>query len=99
MTKCVNVRWYTLSEEVIKTMNLWNEVKALLENEITPIGYKTWIKTIKAEDVTFKLCIKVDDKVKKSMIESRYKELIEDAVLTLTGIRVSAETEVRNEEN
>ncbi len=66
---------------------LWSEVLELLENEVTPIGYNTWIKTIipkSLEDDTF--ILSVSSSINKNMIDHRYSELIKNAILEICGV-------------
>lgn len=67
-------------------VSLWNEALALLENEITSIGYNTWIKTIRPkrlEHNTF--FVLVPSSINKNMIDHRYSDLIKNAVSEVAG--------------
>lgn len=68
---------------------VWTEVLSLLENEITPIGYNTWIKTIipkKLEDKI--LTLSVPSSINKNMIDHRYSELIKNAYTEVCGAEI-----------
>ena len=65
---------------------LWSEVLQLLENEVTPIGYNTWIKTIVPKSIdndTFVLS--VPSAINKNMIDHRYSDLIKNALIEICG--------------
>lgn len=69
---------------------LWTEILVLLENEVTPIGYNTWIKTIipkKLEDKV--LTLNVPSSINKNMIDHRYSDLIKNAYSEVCGADVS----------
>ena len=68
------------------TNDVWAEVLILLEEEITPIGYSTWIKSVKPlslENNT--LTLHVQTSINKSMIEHRYNDLIKNCLYQITG--------------
>lgn len=69
-----------------KISTIWSEVLELLENEVTPIGYNTWIKTIipkSIENNTFTLSVATS--INKNMIDHRYSDLIKNALIEITG--------------
>lgn len=66
---------------------LWSEVLQLLENEVTPIGYNTWIKTIIPKSLEYDTFIlSVSSSINKNMIDHRYSELIKNAILEICGV-------------
>ena len=68
------------------TLDIWSEVLVLLEDEITPIGYSTWIKSI--NPIKFDnniLYINVPTTINKTMIEQRYIDLIRNSIYQVTG--------------
>ena len=68
------------------TNDVWAEVLILLEEEITPIGYSTWIKSVKPlslENNT--LTLHVQTSINKTMIENRYNDLIKNCLYQITG--------------
>ena len=65
---------------------LWSEVLTLLENEVTPIGYNTWIKTIIPKSISGDtLTLSVTSSINKNMIDHRYSDLIKNAVIEICG--------------
>lgn len=69
-----------------KLSTIWSEVLELLEDEVTPIGYNTWIKTIipkSFEDDTF--ILSVSTQIVKNMIDNRYSDLIKNAIIEVLG--------------
>lgn len=69
-----------------KISTIWSEVLQLLENEVTPIGYNTWIKTIipkSFEGDTLNLSVATP--INKNMIDHRYSDLIKNALIEITG--------------
>ena len=66
-------------------VDFWNTALSLLKNELTSIGYNTWLATIeplkKTEDSIY---LRVPAEFNKGILESRYSALIENAVLQVT---------------
>ncbi len=67
-------------------MKLWTECLIVLEQEVTPVGFNTWIKDIKPvkiDDET--LTLAVGSTIVKNMVEMRYHDLIKNTVGEITG--------------
>ena len=67
-------------------MKLWTECLILLEEEVTPVGFNTWIKDIKPvkkTDTTVTLSVKTE--IIKNMVEMRYYDLIKNTLAQITG--------------
>ncbi len=67
-------------------MKLWTECLVLLEDEVSQVGYNTWIKDIKPvslTDDTFTLS--VGSTIIKNMVEMRYRDLIMYTLSEITG--------------
>ena len=67
-------------------MKIWTECLILLEEEVTPVGFNTWIKDIKPvrkSDSTFTLSVKTE--IIKNMVEMRYYDLIRNTLSVITG--------------
>lgn len=65
---------------------LWNEIMDLIEDEISAVSYRTWIKTSSPhsfEGNTFTLS--VGDSMHKNMLDHRYKMLIQNALFEILG--------------
>lgn len=82
-------------------IDMWESIISLIEEEISPVGFSTWIKTISVlrfDDES--LFLTVPSEINKSMIESRYKDLIKNAVFETTGryynIVILLEDEAKN---
>lgn len=68
------------------TADIWSEVLALLEDEISQIGYNTWIKTINPIELKNNiLSVEVSSSINKTMIEHRYLDLIKNSIFQVTG--------------
>lgn len=69
-------------------LNIWDHSLPLIEEEVTSIGYKTWILSIKPVSLENGfLHVSVPNDINKSMVEHRYKELIQNAIFEVTGKR------------
>lgn len=66
-------------------VDFWNTALSLLKNELTSIGYNTWLATIeplkKTDD---SLYLRVPAEFNKGILENRYSALIENALLQVT---------------
>lgn len=61
--------------------NIWQRSLELLKDELTPIGYNTWILTIEPVSINSNtLVLSVPADFNKNLIESRYSGLIKNAV-------------------
>ncbi|MBE7062624.1 MAG: chromosomal replication initiator protein DnaA [Clostridia bacterium] len=69
-------------------LNIWNHALPLIEEEVTPVGYQTWILSIEPLNIENGfLNVSVPTDVNKNMVDHRYKELIQNAVYEVTGTR------------
>ncbi len=65
---------------------LWSQALVLLEPEISPISYKTWILSIQPVKIVGKTVIlRIDENFIKSMVETRFLTLIENAIQQIAG--------------
>lgn len=67
-------------------MKIWTECLVLLEEEVTPVGFNTWIKDIKPverTETTFSFSVKTE--IIKNMVEMRYHDLIKNTLSQITG--------------
>lgn len=67
-------------------LKIWTECLILLEEEVTPLGFNTWIKDIKPikkSDGVFTLSVKTE--IIKNMVEMRYYDLIKNTLSQVTG--------------
>ena len=72
-----------MSSDLIR---LWTECLMLLEEEVTPVGFNTWIKDIRPVNLssdTFTLS--VGSNIIKNMVEMRYYDLIKNTLCEITG--------------
>ncbi len=72
-----------MSSDLIK---IWTECLILLEDEVTPVGFNTWIKDLKPinlSDTTFTLSAQTT--IIKNMVEMRYSDLIKNTLSEITG--------------
>lgn len=82
---------------------MWMECLSLLENEVTVVGFNTWIKNIipvSIDDNT--LTLSVETSIIKNMVEMRYSDLLKNTVLEVTGkgynISIILNDEVKKED-
>lgn len=65
---------------------LWSNVLELLKSEMTEIGFNTWLKPIKPINIDEQtITLEVEVEFTKGVLESRYLDLIKNAILQLTG--------------
>lgn len=67
-------------------MRIWTECLILLEEEVSPLGFNTWIKDIKPvrkSDSLFTLSVRTE--IIKNMVEMRYYDLIKNTLSQITG--------------
>lgn len=70
----------------IQLSSLWPKVLALLKNELSEIGYNTWIKTIEPVSIASSTIeLGVPTEFNKGILESRYASLIKNAVKQVTS--------------
>ena len=87
---------------------LWTNTLQLLEPEISPISFKTWIEPIVPVKISGNtVVLRIDESFIKSMVETRFLSLIENTVKHVGGAdykiniisgEESAEEEKRTEE-
>ncbi|NLY43444.1 MAG: chromosomal replication initiator protein DnaA [Clostridiaceae bacterium] len=88
-------------------LNLWNRVLNIIKNEITEVGFNTWIKTITPVSMSEDhIVLSVPNDFNKNIIEGRYLPLIKNAITLAASkeysitITVQGEKEqVQNSEN
>ncbi len=67
-------------------MQLWTECLILMEDEVTPVGFSTWIKDIKPVKINDSvLTLSVSTNIIKNMVELRYSDLIKNTLTEITG--------------
>ncbi len=65
---------------------LWNETLALLEPEISPISFQTWIQPIIPVKISGNtVVLRIDESFIKGMVETRFLSLIENSIKHLMG--------------
>ena len=67
-------------------MRIWTECLILLEDEVSPVGYSTWIKDMKPiemTDTTFR--ISVTSEITRNLVQMRYSDLIKNTLIEVTG--------------
>lgn len=82
---------------------LWRHTIALLEPEISPISFKTWIEPIVPVKISgYTVVLKIDEDFTRGMVEKRYLVLIENAIKEITGdkykVNIISGNEVFDEE-
>ena len=69
----------------IQLNEMWLKILELLKNELTEISYNTWIKTIDPISINLNtINLAVPAEFNKGILESRYKELIKNAIKQAT---------------
>ena len=67
-------------------MSIWTQCLMILEEEVTPVGFNTWIKDINPVSMTdSKITLAVKTPIIKNMVEMRYKDLIINCFSQITG--------------
>ena len=65
---------------------IWEECLVILEEEVTPVGFSTWIKDMKPVEIDGSFfTLSVENSVKKNIVETRYQELIKNTIKEVTG--------------
>ena len=85
-------------DNLLNPVSIWNEVLELVENEIPPVPFKTWIKTAKPkgfEDGKFIIC--VGDHFHKNMLDHRYRLLITYALSETTKKELEVKVLIEDE--
>lgn len=71
-------------------LNIWQSALPLIEDELNPVTYKTWILSLLPDRLENGfLHVIVPNAINKNMIEHRFKDLIQNAILEAAGIRCS----------
>lgn len=81
-------------------LNIWNHALPLIEEEVTSVGYQTWILTI--SPISFEngfFTVSVPSDVNKNMVDHRYKELIQNALYAVCGSRCTLVVNIGDIEN
>ncbi len=69
----------------------WEETLELLQPELTPISYETWIAPLKPISVKDgKIFLSLYNDTSKSILESRYRPLVENALQQVFGEKLKA---------
>lgn len=77
---------------------IWGEILNCLENEVTKIGYDTWIKTVLPLEISDDaIVLGVDSEIHKNYVGNRYKTLIENAIKQVTSRALKIEVVLTQE--
>lgn len=78
-------------------MKIWTECLIILEGEVSPVGYNTWIKDINPLSINEStITLGVGSTIIKNMVEMRYAELIKNTVKEVTGRILNVEFSLNN---
>ena len=65
---------------------VWEQVLPLVETEMTPVGFTTWMKPLKPVFMdSDSITLSTDIELVKNMITGRYMDLLKNAILIATG--------------
>lgn len=79
---------------------LWEKTLVLLKDELTEIGYSTWVKTIEPLSINMNtINLGVFDDFSKGILESRYQNLIKNAIKHITQKDYTINFVVSSQEN
>lgn len=84
--------------ELLQANEIWEEALKIIEKEITPLSFNTWIKPLKpisAQNDCFTL--ETDDIFFKDLINDRYLNLIENVIKQITNTQYSVKITIPNE--
>lgn len=84
--------------ELLQANEIWEEALKIIEKEITPLSFNTWIKPLKpisAHNNCFTL--ETDDIFFKDLINDRYLNLIENVIKQITNTPYSVKITIPNE--
>lgn len=74
---------YDLSSE---TSEIWRQVNAIMKNDLSEISYKTWFSNIQLTSIgSDSIILTTISEFNKSILESRYHDLISKAFYTVTS--------------
>ena len=82
-------------------LEVWNKVKAIIKEEVSPVSYETWIEPCQpVEFATGKFVLMVENDFFKEMIERRYYSTIRNAIKyvvpgNITGFELITESEYK----
>ncbi|MEN8906062.1 MAG: chromosomal replication initiator protein DnaA [Clostridiales bacterium] len=80
--------------------DIWGKTLNLLKNELTEISFNTWIKTIKPISMEgTKFILGVPAEFNKGILESRYSNLIKNAVSQVSSKDLSIDFVIANQES
>ncbi len=80
-------------------INIWTNCLITLEEEVSPVGFNTWIKDLKPisnDSNTFTFSVK--NEIVKNMVDVRYADLIKNTLLEVTGKMYEVEFLIAEEE-
>ncbi len=80
-------------------IKIWTQCLILLEEEVSPVGFNTWIKDIKPvknDGSLFSFSVKTE--IIKNMVEIRYYDLIKNTLSEVTGKNYEVEFLIGEEE-
>jgi len=64
----------------------WARVLEIIENEMSTVGFNTWIKPLKPYSLTDEeLCLSADSDIVKNMVLGRYSELMKNTIKEIVG--------------
>ena len=82
-------------------LEVWNKIKAIIKEEVSPVSYETWIEPCQpVEFATGKFVLMVENAFFKEMIERRYYSTIRNAIKyvvpeNITGLELITESEYK----
>ena len=66
-------------------MDIWQKTLQVIKNELTVVGYNTWIKTIEPVSIDeFSITLGVEVEFNKGILETRYSSLIQNSIKHIT---------------
>lgn len=75
-----------LGGQLMEISELWKKILELLEPEISPISFKTWIEPIEPVSISDStVVLKIEENFIKSMVETRFLSLIDNAIKHIAG--------------
>ncbi len=78
---------------------IWSEVMKLLEEELTSVGFSTWIETIVPVSLNKNsILLEVPSEFNLGIIKSRYKDLLQNALKIVTNKNLDIELTVKSGE-
>ena len=78
--------------------DLLNEAKELLKSELSPISYRTWLLPLEIQGIENNNVILIsDDSFKKDAVETRFKDLLENAFSIILQKKCTVSIVLKNE--